>query len=185
MSEPCQLFARVRLSRAQYDRFLKSEFPDPSNDAEVLGWLSNASYYGERYTPDSIRERLRGLSTVGAWVDELVAPSPYGLSVPAANLYDDATQTWTLAVLDFSENYDDFITAIAAFRAIAAFKDVSGDADGMLIYGYVHEHGYVISALGIDCGTSRFLEDGAPAALVNQADSAMESLMAMGAAAAS
>lgn len=184
MSEPCQLFARVRLSRPQLDRFLNSPFPDAAADTEILDWLANASYYGERYTPDSIRERLRGLSSVRAWVEDLEEPA-FGVFMPCASDYDDATQTWTLAVLDFSENYDDFIAAIAAFRALAKFKDLPGDGDGMLIYGYMFEHGYVVTALGIDRGTSRFLDDGAPRGLAVQADAAMESLMAKGAAAAS
>lgn len=184
MSEPCQLFARVRLTRAELDRFFNSPFPDAAADAAILDWLANASYYGERYTPDSIRERLRGLSTVGEWIEDLVEPA-VGFFMPCASGYDDATQTWTLAVLDFSENYDDFIAAIGAFRAIATFKDLPGDGDGMLIYGYMHEAGYVVTALGIECGVSRFLDDGAPRGLALQADAAMESLMAKGAAAAS
>lgn len=168
MSEPCQLFARVRLSRPQLDRFLNSAFPDPVGDADVLAWLSNASCYGERYTVDSIRERFRDVSTVGAWIDELMHPTCR---------YDDTTQTWTLAVLDFSESYEDVTAAIAAFRAIARFKDLPGDGDGMLIYGYMYEHGYVVTALGIERGVCRFLDDGAPKGLTMQADAAMESLL--------
>jgi hypothetical protein len=183
MSEPSQLYACVRLSRERLDEFLNSAFPDPSGDAEVLDWLAGAEYYGERYTPELLRERvLSDSTTVGAWVDWLMAPAPYGFPMPARNSYDDATHTWTLAALDFSENYDDFAKAVAIFREAARYKDLPGD-DGLLIYGYMFTNNNRVEvALRLQMGTSQFLDESASAALVAEANVVMEELMAEGAA---
>ncbi len=181
MSEPSQLYARVRLSRHRLDEFLSSAFPDPSDDEEVLTWLSKSSYYGERYTPESIRERVASDSTIGAWVDGLMAPAPHGLAMPGRNSYDDETQTWTLAALDFSENYDDYVAAVAIFREIAKLKDLTGD-DGLLVYGFLFENEHVVVALRVAMGMSTFLESSDVEWLLSDANVAMEALIAEGAA---
>ena len=181
MSEPNQLYARVHLTRAKLHEFLASAFPIPSEDADVLAWLSEASYYGERYTPELIRERISSEPTVGQWVESLVASAPYGFVMPARNSYDEASQAWTVAVLDFSENYDDYLAAVAVFREIAKYKDVPGD-DGMLIYANMFGNDDVEVALRIGMGTSQFLKEDEVADLIQEANVAMDRLKEEGAA---
>ena len=183
MSEPSQLYARLHLSRHRLDEFLETTIPDPSGDAELLAWLADAEYYGERYTPDLIRKRVDAGTTIGAWVDDLMTPAPHGVVMPARNVYDEESQTWTLGALDFSENYDDYLTALAVFRAAANVKDLAGD-DGFLIYGYLFEDSHVVAALQVAMGASRFLDEESAAPLVAEADVTMEALMAEGAAGA-
>jgi hypothetical protein len=180
MSEPNQLYARVHLSRAKLDAFLASAFPDPSEDADVLAWLSKAPYYGDRYTRESIRERISSEATVGEWVERLLEPAPYGFVMPARSSYDEASQAWTLGVLDFSENYDDYLAAVAAFREVAKYKDVPGD-DGMLIYACIFANDDVEVALRIKTGWSRFLSDDEAAILVEEANVTMDELKMEGA----
>jgi hypothetical protein len=184
VSEPNQLYARVRLSRQRLDDLLGSAFPDPSEDEDVLGWLSTASYYGERYTPKLIRERISSEPTVREWVDRLLEPASYGFAMPARNGYDDGSQTWTLAVLDFSENYDDYIAAVAVFREIAKYKDLLSD-DGMLIYGHLFESDGVQLALRITIGSAKFMGEDEAGELVSEANTVMDELIALGAAEAS
>jgi hypothetical protein len=181
VSEPSQLYARVRLSRRRLDEFLATTIPDPSGDAELLSWLADAEYHGERYTPELIRERVVSDMTVGAWVSDLMTPAPHGIVMPARNVYDAQSETWMLAALDFSENYDDYLTALGIFRAVANYKDLPGD-DGFLIYGFLFEDSHVVAALQLGIGASQFLDEEAAAPLVAEADVAMEALMAEGAA---
>lgn len=183
MSEPNQLYARVHLSKAKFDVFTASAFPDPSEDAEVLAWLSEAQYYGDRYTPELIRERISSEPTIGEWVERLLAPAPYGFVMPARSRYDEAAQAWTLAIMDFSENYDDYLAAVAAFREIAKYKDLAGD-DGMLVYAYLFGNDGVELALRIETGSSRFLAEDEAAALVEEANVTMDELKMEGAASA-
>jgi hypothetical protein len=184
MSEPNQLYARVRLTRPRFDEFLSSAFRDPSEDPDVLAWLSTASYYGDRYTPELIRERISSEPTVSEWVERLLEQAPYGFAMPARNSYDDESQTWTLAVLDFSENYDDYIAAVAVFREIAKYKDLPSD-DGMLIYGHLFESDGVQLALRITIGSAKFMGEGEAGELVSEANTVMDELIAQGAAEAS
>ena len=147
----------------------------------MLAWLAKASYYGDPYTPESIRERVGGDATIGDWVHGLTTPAAFGLVMPSSVGYDDKTQTWTAAVLDFSENYDDYIAAVAVFREIAKYKDLPGD-DGLLIYGFLFENEAVAVALRIEMGASHFLAESATESLVSEANAAMTTLTAEGAA---
>lgn len=184
MSEPSQLYARLRISRPRFEEFLASAFPDPSGDAGVLAWLAEAQYYGPRYTPEKIRANVvNGNTTIGAYVRALAEPGPWGFPMPHRNAYDDATQTWTLCILDFAENYDDFIAAVAIFRAAATFKDVAGD-DAMAIYGYIFESGLTV-ALRVCMGESRFVPESEAAELIEEAGATIQALMDEGAAMAS
>ena len=184
MSEPSQLYARLHLSRSHYEDLLASPFPDPSGDRAVLDWLATAQYYGERYTPATIRERLSGNTTVGAYIEDLMGPGVMGFPMPSRNEYDDKTETWTLGVLDFSENYDDYLAAVAVFRMAASFKDLPGD-DGLLIYGCLWEDDAVSVALRVDMGASEFVAEDDAGWLVDAANVTMDELKAEGAALAS
>jgi hypothetical protein len=179
MSEPNQLYGRIHISRERLDAFLASRFPDAAADAGLLEWLEGAEYYGERYTPALIGERVDVDGTVGEWVDDVTEPATHGIVMPSSNVYDGTTQTWTLAVLDFSENYDDYIAAVAVFRAVAAYKDLPSD-DAFLIYGYLFEGGAVAAALRIRAGEATFVPEDDAAAFVAEADEAMEALVEEG-----
>jgi hypothetical protein len=180
VSEPYQLYARVRISRPAFDAFLQSAFPDPSDDEDVLAWLSQAAYYGDRYTPAMIRERISSEETVGDWIDAVTQPAEW-LPTSARNDYDDTLQTWTFAVVTFSENYDDYIAAVAVFREVAKYKDFPGD-DGMLIYGHLFENDGVEVALRIATGSSAFVGEEQAAPLIAEANAAMDGLIAQAAA---
>jgi len=179
VSEPSQLYGRVRLSRAKFDELMASAFPDPSGDAGVLAWLEKAQYYGERYTPELIRERISSEPTVAEWAEQVAAPAPYGFTMPARNSYNETEQSWTLAVLDFSENYDDYLAAVAVFREAARFKDLPGE-DMMLIYGHLFEDDHPSVALRIEQGSSAFVDPDDAGPLVEEANVAMEALIEEG-----
>ena len=176
MSEPNQLYARVRLSRPRFAEFVAAPFPDPSDDPEVLAWLAEAQYYGPRYTPERIRSNVvEGTTTIGAYLESLAGPGAWGITMPCRNSYDEASQTWTLAILDFSENYDDYIAAVAVLRAAAKYKDLPGD-DGVVIYGFMFENGFEL-ALRIVPGSSHFLPEEQSAVLIEEAAATIQALM--------
>lgn len=183
MSEPNQLYVHVHLSRKRFDALIASKFPDVSSDPAVLEWLANASYYGPKYTAETVRERLSDYETVGQWVDAVTGPGVYGFPMPVRNHYDEAEQSWTLGVLDFSESYDDYLAAVAACRAISQFKDLPSE-DGMLIYGYMFSGDAVSVALRIRVGEASFITEEEAAPLVAQANVTMKALVDEGAAAA-
>jgi hypothetical protein len=180
MSEPNQLYACLHISRPRFDEFLRSRL-EVETDEPLMTWLSEASYYGERYTPELVRERVPSGATVAQWVHDVTVEGIMGFPMPFRNHYDDATQTWTLGVLDFSENYDDYITAATIFRQASKHKNVAGN-DGLLVYGYLFENGAVTLALDVGMGTSRFLSETEAIAFVAEANGVMESLVAEGAA---
>jgi|SRR5579862_2017870 len=179
MSEPSQLFARLHISRAKFEEFLASPFRIEVDDA-LMAWLDQAEYYGPRFTRESVRDRATSYATVREWVDDMVAPGIMGFPTPHRNRYDDQAQTWTLAALDFSENYDDYIAAAGVMREAARYKDRPGD-DGLVVYGFIFGNGYSF-ALEVGEGRSKFLSEDEAASLVAQAERVIDELMAEGAA---
>jgi hypothetical protein len=50
--------------------------------------------------------------------------------------YDEATETWRFGMLQFSENYYDFLEHLPLFRAVDRFKDRPG-VDFLLVYNFL------------------------------------------------
>lgn len=178
MSEPSQLFARVRLSRARYDAFLATTFALPTEDAGFFEWLAAAKYYGEPITAQNLHERVTKRVCVRDWVSAVMAPPFPHPGAPSLGIdrYDDDAQTWTLASLGFSESYDDFIPAVAIFRRLAAFLE-PGEGGGLLIYRYLFGDGRIIAAMRVDPGSPVFLDESASRELVAKSDAELSTLM--------
>ena len=178
MSEPSQLFARVRLSRARYEAFLATSFEIPADDARFFEWLAAAKYYGEPITAQNLHQRVAASVCVRDWVAAVMAPPFPHPGVPSLGIdrYDGDAQTWTLASLGFSESYDDFIPAVAIFRKLAEFLE-PGEGGGLLIYRYLFGDGKIIAAMRVDPGSPVFLDETASRTLVAESDSELSALM--------
>lgn len=133
MSEPSSVYARVHLSAPALGAFMESLLARPATYADWRGWLDRASFHGTISDVEIAAMPAGAEPSVRAVIDALCRPVAYE---PAREHYDPVTQTWTLAVLQFSENYYDFIDILTIIRAIAAYKDLPGE-DVLLIYLYL------------------------------------------------
>lgn len=111
-------------------------------------------------------------TTAQAWVDGWRRH----LRSPAWDHYDEATQTWSLAVLEFAESREWVIGALNVLRRIADFKDLPG-ADYLLIYEYLFEQGSVVVAVELLPGQSRILPRQPPEELTVEANRVMGGLL--------
>ncbi|MCJ1885659.1 hypothetical protein LNN38_12455 [Pseudomonas sp. LA21] len=171
MAQPCQLYLKVAISRPNLEAFLHSEADSASCFDDFEQWLDINRRWRGNMTWHELCELGQG-TTAQAWVDGWSRH----LRSPAWNLYDEATQTWTLAVLEFAESREWVIGALNVLRRIADFKDLPGP-DHLLIYEYLFEQGNVVAAVELLPGQSRILPHDPPAGLTVEADRVMGRLL--------
>lgn len=180
MSEADSLYVRVSLSEPGFAAFRQSPLSRPRNYGDWLPWLATRAYVGEKIGQADIEAMdFLEYASVGDYLDSLVADTFFGRQT-ARSLHHPSTNRWTLLVMQFSDNYNDFIEALAALRAVAQFKDMPGQ-DFILIFPYfaapfdispnrdVDEKTY----LSVGHGTSALAAQ-TPAEAIQEAESAMK-----------
>ncbi|WP_207885910.1 hypothetical protein [Pseudomonas sp. 30_B] len=171
MAQPCQLYLKVAISRPNLEAFLHSEADSAACFDDFEQWLDINRRWRGNMTWNELCELGQG-TTAQAWVDGWSRH----LRSPAWNHYDEATQAWTLAVLEFAESREWVIGALNVLRRIADFKDLPGP-DHLLIYEYLFEQGNVVAAVELLPGQSRILPHDPPAGLTVEADRVMGRLL--------
>ncbi len=170
MSEPSSLYARVHLSAPALRAFMESPLARPTAYSDWRGWLDRASFHGTIRDAEIAAMPTGAEPSVRAALAALCRPLPYE---PAQERYDPVTQTWTLAVLQFSENYYDFIDILTIIRAIAAYKDLPGE-DVILIYPFLWG-GEPEVYLRVTAGASHFAPQ-VPGEMIAEADACFRRL---------
>jgi hypothetical protein len=132
MSEPSSLYLRVTLTQEKRDALMASRIALPKDYDDWMPWLATKKMYGSVTANDIKKLGASDTETFGAYINALTREMWTG----ARAQYDAATQRWTLVVLQLSENYLDFIDALAILRAVARYKDLAGD-DFILVYPYI------------------------------------------------
>lgn len=170
MSEPSSLYARVRLSAPALRAFVESRPARPAAYGDWRGWLDRASFHGTISDADIAATEASAEPSVRAYLDELCRPV---INEPSRERYDPVTQTWTLAVLQYSENYGDYIDILTIIRAIAAHKDLPGE-DVILIHPFLWG-GEPEAYLRIVEGASHFAQQ-VPGEVIAEADACFRQL---------
>ncbi|MCG8906510.1 MULTISPECIES: hypothetical protein [Pseudomonas] len=171
MAEPCQLYLKVSISRARLEAFLSQEAGSAACFRDFEQWLDGNHHRRSGLTWNELCELGQG-TTAAAWV----AGWSRNLRSPAWNHYDEASQTWSLGVLEFTESRDWVLGSINVLRRIADFKDLPG-TDYLLIYEYLFGKGTVVAAVELTPGASRILQEQPPPRLTAEADMMMNSLL--------
>lgn len=170
MSEPSSLYARVRLTERALTAFYASAPALPSQFDDWRPWLASKHYYGEITDAEIEQMTQSEAASVGEmlalWLEQ---PTPG----PSQVQYDPLTQTWTLGLLECSENYYDFILVLSWLRAIARFKDLPGD-DFIVIHPYIWggpPEAYVAVTVG-----SSTLHDDIPPTVLAEAEAGLRQI---------
>jgi hypothetical protein len=119
MSEPDSLYLRVRLSREAYQRYLESVCADARDFSDWMDWVGKAKMYGDGITENDIRE-IGERSSKRKTGEEINAWAMDAWNMGKSD-YDEATETWRFGMLQFSENYYDFLEHLPLFRAVDRF----------------------------------------------------------------
>ena len=171
MAEPCQLYLNVSISRARLDEFLSHEAESAACFDDLEQWLDRHPHRRGGMTWNELCELGQGTSAA-AWVSGW---SRHQRS-PAWSHYDDATQTWSLGVLEFTPSREWIVGAINVLRRVAQFKDLPG-TDYLLIYEYLFQQGTVVATVELRPGGSRILHEPPPEHVTADANRVMNSLL--------
>ena len=170
MSEPNQLYLQVRISPSQLEKFFASTPGPASQFTDFMEWIADKRYYGQPFTSEKLAE-IGGNATARSWVDGWTV----GDHPPSINKYEEETQTWTFALIEFAENYLYFIDVLNTLRRITDFKDINS-TDHLLIYGYLYDARSITAAIQITPQNSRFLPT-APDEVIASANQTMDALL--------
>jgi hypothetical protein len=122
-------------------------------------WLSHHRYYGPRITLQDVRDKCRSAAaSVDLFLSELVHQDD---SRRARDKYDPRTNEWTYVIVDFSENFGDYIQTLNVLAHIAAFKDLPGPGHA-LIFHHLYGNEAVDALLCLDVGQARFVDPTLP-----------------------
>lgn len=175
MSEPSQLFARVSLTRQAFTRFLAHVVSPAAIYDDWIDWLSAKRIYGGD-SPDFLSrlivEAAHDLS-VDDWINNRAKEYKWDWGGPVLSEYDEGLQQWTFAVLDYSTNFGDFISAVNVIRQIDGFKDLGG-TDYMAIVPLLFGSGFDSADVVVQIceGSSRLVSE-APGEFVAAAAAAL------------
>ncbi|MFR0691523.1 hypothetical protein ACLUTX_19155 [Enterobacterales bacterium AE_CKDN230030158-1A_HGKHYDSX7] len=171
MTEPCQFYLKVTISRSRLHDFLCQEAPSAAAFKDLEHWLERDPRRRGDMTWHELCELGQG-TTAAAWVADWTRH----LRSPAWCDYDEASQTWQLAVLEFAQSREWIIGALNVFRRVAEFKDLPG-RDYLLIYDYLFRKGSVVAAVELTPGASRILHEEPPPQVTAEADLQMNRLL--------
>jgi hypothetical protein len=146
---------RVPISPRAFRAFRDAAPPAANLELDWLGWLSKHHYHGPeitferveaccRHTARSIDELLRG------WVKE-------DDSKRARDHYDAKRGEWSYLLVDFSDNFLDYVRTLNVLQHIATFKD-SPPLGHALVFHHLFEKGQVDALLRIECQKAAFIE---------------------------
>ena len=137
MSEPLSLYVKLKITKEKLDQFFL-QCPLPLKvDAEWQQWWDGREMYN--------KEELRELPAYGSpnyrtVIQELLDEPRFA----AAESYDETTQTWTLLVLYFSENYTESLPMLSLLKHLGS--DVKGGDDNVaLLYDFLWGNGSVMA----------------------------------------
>ncbi len=150
MSEPDQLLVQVRLSPGSYKAFRSAPPPAASRTLEWEAWLSDKRYHGPPIGLDEIENRYCRYreSSVDGFLRAVAESDDSGF---ALDQYDLTREEWTYRILDYSENYGDFIKMLNVLQSVAPLKDRPG-RDHALIFGHFYQQSQVVALLRVDAG---------------------------------
>jgi hypothetical protein len=97
-------------------------------------WVGNAQMYGSGIMPNDVRE-IGERSSKRKTSEEVDAWATDAWNIGKSD-YNEGTETWRFGMLQFSENYYDFLEHLPVFRAVDRFKDRPG-VDFLLVYNFL------------------------------------------------
>lgn len=128
MSAPNSLFAKIHITKDNFDNFQKSKPKTPKLDNDWLDWWNSRKMCSKielievyAYNDPTIESIING------WKNAK-------LSLTFSD-YDLDNEVWHFGIIMFSENYDEMIPALAFINSVAEFKNENAE-DFVIVYNF-------------------------------------------------
>lgn len=140
MSDVSQLFLKIKLSKQALQGYLSHTTGSPIELPGLSNWLDQQRLNGIEVYIDDIEEQCSSQLQVINWLQSYCTEQNAAMQEPYINHYDEISQTWTFALLEFSDNIFEMITALYVISEISHFKDIESD-DFVMIIPYLNGEG--------------------------------------------
>jgi len=130
MSEPNSLFAKIHITKDNFDAFLKTQPAHPKLHTNWLEWWNSKKMYGKTDLQEKdiyCYDKLTNASIIQAWIETKESLT--------FSDYDNENGIWYFGIIMFAENYFDMIPGLAFVKSVSEFKDTNED-DFAIIYSY-------------------------------------------------
>lgn len=117
MSEPSSLYLQIPIKAAQRQAFLEHPIVPAGQYTDWLSWLDRKKFHGS-ITQADIEAWKYPEQNTGDYLTPFLT-GPFDGNSQAS--YDAEKELWTISVLEFSENYFDFIRFLGTFRVISQY----------------------------------------------------------------
>ena len=136
-TEMSSLYLRVRISPAQYEKWLDSPM---RRMEEYTDWNQMTDQWEEGWKEHYYHVDFRTVRELVESIRKEAASKGDGWTSPPFYDYDAESGTLTYAQLLFDENFINYMIYLAALRSLADFKDTDGP-DFVVIYPYLWDPG--------------------------------------------
>jgi hypothetical protein len=129
MSEPNSLFAKIHISKENYDAFLKSNPQSSTLDKNWLDWWESKEMYGKMELTQTYiycYEDPTNEAIVNGWLN---AKQSFTFSD-----YDAINEIWHFGIILFSENYLEMIPMLVFFKSLAPY--IKNDDSFVVVYNF-------------------------------------------------
>jgi hypothetical protein len=140
MSDVSQLFLKIKLSKQALQDYLSHTTGSPVELSGLSSWLDHQRLNGIEVYIDDIEEQCSSQLEVMNWLQSYCTEQNTAMQEPYINHYDEISQTWTFALLEFSDNIFEIVTALHVISEIAHYKDIESD-DFVMIIPYLNGEG--------------------------------------------
>lgn len=140
MSDISQLYFKIKLSKQALQSYLTHTTASPIELPGLSAWLDQQRYEGVEVYLDDIEDNCSQELLVMNWLKSYCDEQNSVAQEPYINHYDEMSQTWTFALLEFSDNIYEMVTALYVISEIARFKDIESD-DCVMIIPYLNGEG--------------------------------------------
>lgn len=150
MSEQNSLFAKIHITKSNFDAFLKAKPITPELDNDWVEWWNTRVMYGKADLQQKdlyCYEKLSNESIINGWKEEKE-------SVTFSD-YDSEKEIWHFGIIMFSENYYEMIAGFAFLKSVAGFKNENKE-DFAIVYNYFWGDKHVCAYITYENGKGVF-----------------------------
>ena len=130
MSEPNSLFAKIHITKDNFDTFLNSKPMTPKLDNNWLEWWDSKEMYGKTELQEKnmyCYEDANNGEIINGWKEARESLT--------FSDYDAENEIWHFGIIMFSENYLEMIPGLAFIKSVSEFKNENKE-DFAIIYSY-------------------------------------------------
>ncbi len=150
MSEPNSFFAKIHITKDNFDKFLKAEPETPEFNNDWVEWWNSKEMHDKTDLQENnlyCYDDPNNETIINGWKD-----AKQSLTFSD---YDIENEIWHFGIIMFSENYNEMIPALAFIKSVSEFKKENKE-DFAIVYDYFGGDKYICAYINYENGKAPF-----------------------------